>query len=146
MELTLSGVNSKTVIVSGNTVRIVKGGLFGGREKSIPISQINAVEVKKPGLMFKGYIQFCLSSGKHLNSSFSLSGGTIDAVNDENSVVFSGDDNYDIALKIKNYVENYGHQDTHVASSADEILKYKKLLDMGAITQEQYDKKLRELL
>ena len=31
-------------------------------------------------------------------------------------------------------------------SSADEILKYKNLLDMGAITQEEYDKKKSELL
>lgn len=31
-------------------------------------------------------------------------------------------------------------------SSADEILKYKNLLDMGAITQEEYDKKKEQLL
>lgn len=31
-------------------------------------------------------------------------------------------------------------------SAADEILKYKNLLDMGAITQEEYDAKKRELL
>lgn len=32
------------------------------------------------------------------------------------------------------------------SSAADEILKYKKLLDMGAITQEEFDTKKAELL
>lgn len=35
---------------------------------------------------------------------------------------------------------------TQTISSADELLKYKNLLDMGAITQEEYDKKKKELL
>lgn len=32
------------------------------------------------------------------------------------------------------------------SSVADEILKFKQLLDMGAITQEEFDKKKKELL
>ena len=35
---------------------------------------------------------------------------------------------------------------SHAVSSADEILKYKNLLDMGAITQDEFDKKKKELL
>ena len=31
-------------------------------------------------------------------------------------------------------------------NTADELLKFKKLLDMGAISQEEYDKKKAELL
>ena len=34
----------------------------------------------------------------------------------------------------------------HVASDADEILKFKQLLDMGAITQEEFDAKKKQLL
>lgn len=149
MEIRLDGVGKKSAVVSGNTVHIVKCGIFGTHEKSIPISNISSVEVRKPGAMFNGYIQFCLPGGKHHDLSFTLSGGTYDAVSDENSVVFSGKENYDIALKIKEYIENYAAPAASSISSisnADEILKYKQLLDMGAITQEQYDKKLRELL
>lgn len=36
--------------------------------------------------------------------------------------------------------------DISKTSSADEILKYKKLLDIGAITQEEFDKKKKQLL
>ena len=32
------------------------------------------------------------------------------------------------------------------ASNADELMKFKNLLDQGAITQEEYDKKKEELL
>ena len=31
-------------------------------------------------------------------------------------------------------------------SPADELIKYKQLLDMGALTQEEFDKKKKELL
>lgn len=32
------------------------------------------------------------------------------------------------------------------SSSTDEIMKYKNLLDMGAITQEEFDQKKKQLL
>lgn len=35
---------------------------------------------------------------------------------------------------------------SRTVSSADEILKYKKLLDMGAITQDEFNKKKKQLL
>ena len=41
-------------------------------------------------------------------------------------------------------VQNSEHND--VVSSADEIKKYKELLDSGAITQEEYDTKKKQLL
>jgi hypothetical protein len=77
-----------------------------------------------------------------------LTGGAYDAASDENSVLFDGKEKYEIALRIKEYVDNYSEVASTVApsSSADEILKYKKLLDIGAITDEQYQKKLRELI
>lgn len=36
--------------------------------------------------------------------------------------------------------------ETAYTSSADELIKYKKLLDDGAITQDEYDVKKKELL
>lgn len=44
--------------------------------------------------------------------------------------------------------ENKGRPDAGNESNsmADEILKYKNLLDVGAITQEEYDEKKRQLL
>ena len=57
---------------------------------------------------------------------------------------------YDIALYIKRYFEQWqasqiNQKETSI-SDADEILKYKKLLDAGAITQEEFDAKKKQLL
>ena len=47
----------------------------------------------------------------------------------------------------KEIVENLGqYEKKETVSVADELLKFKKLLDMDAITKEEYDKKKKELL
>lgn len=38
------------------------------------------------------------------------------------------------------------HQNEQITSSADELLKFKQLLDAGAISQEEYDFKKKELM
>lgn len=43
--------------------------------------------------------------------------------------------------KEKNVIHN-----TSISSNADEILKFKKLLDEGIITQEEFERKKQELL
>lgn len=57
-----------------------------------------------------------------------------------------------IAQFIKEYIENYNlrqnqpQQIIKKDSNLDEIKKLKELLDMGAISQEEFDKKKKELL
>lgn len=46
----------------------------------------------------------------------------------------------------KKQLENATEQSNEHLSAADEILKFKKLLDIGAITQEEYDEKKKQLL
>lgn len=45
---------------------------------------------------------------------------------------------------IRTYIKK--SSSTSITSSADEILKYKQLLDLGAITQEEFDAKKKKLL
>ena len=65
-----------------------------------------------------------------------------------NKIVARNINNYihDILFSIKQ--KNSGKETITVKaqSSADEILKFKNLLDMGAITQEEFDNKKKELL
>jgi hypothetical protein len=111
------------------------------------------VEVKKPG-GFVGFIQFSIAGGKARDSSYTLSGGAFDAVKDENSVVFNGQERYAIALKIKVYVESWSaegrtraaSQTPAAVSAADEIRKLKALMDDGLITAEEFDRKKKQLL
>ena len=57
----------------------------------------------------------------------------------------------EIAAYIEDRVQEIKHPKQVVTapaqfSVADELLKFKQLLDMGAITQEEFDKKKKELL
>jgi hypothetical protein len=151
MKFELEGKQGKKLTVEGNTVKIIKkGGLIATkREKVLPFRNITSVEVKKPGLAFAGFIQFSIAGGQAKDSSFKISGGTTDAVKDENSVVFADSKSYKTALEIKNYFENYsevGNNQINQISSADELEKFKKLLDNGAISESDYETKKKQLL
>ena len=60
MLLRLEGRGNKTCHVEEKSVKIIKkAGIFASeRIKTIPIRNITSVEVKKPGAMFNGFIQF----------------------------------------------------------------------------------------
>jgi hypothetical protein len=104
-ELVLHGRFGRSVKVQGSNI-IITSGVISARNKTIPIRNISSVDIKEPG-MFNGYIQFVLSGGQHLNSTFSFSGGSLDAAKDENSVVFQSSENFEIAIKIKQFIESY---------------------------------------
>ena len=93
-----------------------------------------------------GFIQFGIMGGREKQ------GGVLAAANDENSVIFSMDQN-EKAEQIKDYIESIilnrskgGQTVIQQASAADEILKFKSLLDAGVITQEEFDAKKKALL
>ncbi|MEG1972338.1 MAG: hypothetical protein RR315_04190 [Oscillospiraceae bacterium] len=109
--LEIVGRSKKSFVLEKNCVKIIcQGSLFASaREKSIPIKQIVGVEVKKPGSLVVGFIQIQTAGQMVASSSNKYSGGAADAVHDENSVLFEGIDSYHIAMKIKEYIENYGN-------------------------------------
>ena len=149
--LELRGLQGKTVSVDGATIRMVKAawGLASQREKSLPIRNISSVEVKMPGAVMSGFIQFSIAGGAARNSSLTLSGGSFDAAQDENSVVFVGQSAYQIALKIKEYIETYQERASSSGSpvsAADEIVKLKALMDQGIITPEEFAIKKRRFI
>lgn len=110
-------------------------GLVGA--KSIKIENITGVQLKKPGLTC-GYIQFILNGHE-------IKGGVNNAIKDENTILFLKKE-LDWALEIKQYIESYKPTVNNNSSTADEILKYKNLLDMGAITEEEFNDKKKQLL
>lgn len=105
--------------------------------------------MKKPGVFWVGFIQFAIAGGSTLDSSYKLTGGTFDAAQDENSVVFADQSSYMIALQIKKYVESYRENEVHVAGESifmsDNILKLKGLMDQGLISAEEFELKKRQL-
>lgn len=146
-------VAKTTVKLDGNYVRLSQKGIlntvtkgFNG-EKSYRISELSGVQIKKPGLLTSGYFQF-------LTPAANETSGLWDATTqDENSFTF-GPNELPMVLEIQNYIEE--HQSipaptkppapAPTVSAADELKKYKELLDMDAITQEEYEIKKKQLL
>lgn len=137
-----------TVTVENGFIKITRRGLTnrlnnGGGDKNIRISSLSGVQVKKPGLT-TGYIQFIFSGSKDTS-------GVMDAVKDENSVLFTKKE-YDLALKLRDHVEELLNQPSQPqvaassASAADELLKLKQLLDAGVLTQEEFDAQKNKIL
>ena len=111
-------------------------------EKTIPIKSITAVQIKKPRLT-TGYIQFAYSGASESK------GGIMDAVKDENTITFSSKKELAQAEELKALIEsiqNESSQPTTSSSDADEILKFKELLDAGVITEEEFEAKKKQIL
>lgn len=145
MSLVLHGGQGKSLFVSRDSIRIVQEHLAERRDKTILIRNVSAVEVKKPGA-FDGFIQFSFAGSIPHDSAYTLTGGAFDAARDENSVTFSGTDEYDVALKMKVYVESWTPHETRPASAADEIRKLKALLDEGVLTAAEFAARKTQLL
>lgn len=79
-------------------------------------------------------------------------GGVWNATQDENTVTLKQGEQSEIGEKIKEYIEKQIIERSkpqgivHEPSSADEIIKFKQLLDMGVITSEEFDAKKKQLL
>lgn len=112
---------------------------FTKGDKTLYISQITGVQVKKAGLV-NGYVQFTVPGGVE-----STKGGW-DAFKDENTVVFFSRRHNGPALEIKDIFEKLRFAPAHSISGADEIRKFKQLLDEGVITLAEFNHKKKELI
>lgn len=116
-------------------------------DKVIPLSQVIAFEVKDPkGKLRPGMITIRIAGTSGLAdrvAAFVYSTGA-------NSIGFPHGFAYlDAGREMQRRFVDFQARDsqgTKQTSTADEIKKFKELLDMGAISQEEYDAKKKELL
>lgn len=149
----VKGVNGQLEVFEDKVVITRKGamsfsthGLAGG--KTIPMSAIQSVQFKPGGGMTNGFIQFAVMGGRESQ------GGLLAATRDENTVVLRMGEQTVKGEEIRDYVEKRilelaKPQATVVmqqTSAADEIIKFKQLLDSGVISQEEFDAKKKQLL
>lgn len=116
-------------------------GLIG--TKKINLNNITGVQYKEPGVT-TGYLQLVLMGSQEVKA------GVMGAVRDENTILFNKKEQH-LILEIKEYIESYisdknRNKAVSTVSVADEILKFKNLLDLGAITEEEYEDKKKALL
>ena len=138
----LKGVDGQLAVYEDKVVISRKGAfgfiLFGGAgNKTILFSSIRSVQFKAGSIWTNGYIQFGVSGGREK----------------DNTVILSAGEQSNMGAKIQEYIEKRIAEinspkspPSPSVSAADEILKLKQLLDMGIITQEEFDKKKKQLL
>ena len=132
----------RIVITHSGVLNFFAMGIKG--DKTIYYNDLTAVQFKKAGWT-AGHIQFSLLGGRE------STGGVFAASSDENTITINSNEN-EIAEKIVSYIQERIKEarQPKVAvaanSAADEVLKLKNLLDMGVITQEEFDTKKKELL
>ncbi|MGS0765687.1 SHOCT domain-containing protein [Syntrophomonas curvata] len=146
----LDGVNGQLTLYSDKIVIKRKGalskmtqGFFKG-DKTIYLKQITSIQVKPASSLTNGYIQFSIPGGNENTK------GLISATQDENTVVFAKKHN-SVVEKIKDEIERlqstiFNENTIASISPADELKKFKALLDEGILTQEEFDKKKAQLL
>ncbi|MDR2600354.1 MAG: SHOCT domain-containing protein [Oscillospiraceae bacterium] len=146
---TISGVDGQlyvndeyVVIERKGIISFLTQGVKG--KKEIPIQNINAVQVREATIWVNGFIQF------YLPGFAKSSGGIFDMGEDENTVVFNRTNN-ETANSIKEFIQEkinlkMNTNVTNQFSVADELLKYKQLLDDGIITKEEFHIKRNQLL
>lgn len=117
----------------------------GKGDKRIPITSITAVQIKPAGAMVNGYIQFTLPGGNEKRSGFGKQ--TIDAAGDENSVIFTKNQEEDF-LKFRDAVEKAmiersGPQVVVSAvagpSKLEQLKQLGELRDAGVLTAEEFE-------
>lgn len=135
MYATSGFVDNNTWLITCTDKRIIfldKGMIFGLKQVEIPIEKINSVSHSK-GLMF-GTITIHHGSDNMEIKQISKTTLTpmIEAINNE--IEKTKDKNNNLT------------DSNNVTSIADEISKFKDLLDAGAITEDEYEIKKTELL
>lgn len=135
---TLYVYQDKIVIRQRSTLSNVMTSKIG--EKTIFYHDITSVHFKKFSLLTGGYIQFFVKGHD----------------DDENIMQLGGSHNDLVAEKIYTYVNsrimevrsnrNNSNAKTSVVSNADEIRKFKKLMDDGIITRAEFNAKKKQLL
>ena len=138
--------NKITIIRSSGLLTFALHGLKG--DKEIYISKLTSIQLKKPGSITVGYIQFELGGG------LSSQKGMFSAVEDENTVTFVHDQ-FDQFVKVKETIEELMYQKEMghaqpaapaAQSPAQQLKEWKDLLDAGAISDEEFQEKKKELL
>lgn len=143
-----NGLLGDSLIVYQDKVIIAHNSPYKSRvEKTIYLSNITAVQLRKPTTFKYGYIQFTIPGGGE--------NAVVDKlyIND-NCVTFTNHTTTENAEEIVEYLNRRiqelqnttQNSNSYQISSADEIKKYKELLDNGIITQEEFEAKKRQLL
>ncbi len=116
-------------------------GLKG--DKEILIAQISSIQFKKANAFINGYIQFAFVGGQEAK------GGILQGTQDENSVMFrvSQQPAFEaLRDELQRRISASKTLGSKQSSAMDELEKLAALRDKGIVTEDEFQKKKRELL
>ncbi|MGM0806477.1 MAG: DUF4429 domain-containing protein [Bacillota bacterium] len=147
-----NGINGQ-LEVSGSKIVIRRKGIMSKLtqgikgDKEILIKQITSIQFKPGGNLTNGFIQFAFSGGKENK------GGIMDAVHDENTIMFKKKQNPEfeaikqaIEEKINELNSPVIQQAAAALDLADQIKKLADLRDSGILTEDEFNAKKKQLL
>ena len=144
--------NDRVIISRKTALGFVSQGLKGDR--TFFYKDLTSIEYKKPSVWANGYIKFLTAGTMETKQNIGFLGNTtLEATKDPNTLILrafnkeipkKSEEIYNFILK-KIEECKINNAQTNI-SNADEIMKFKKLLDEGIITQEEFEKKKKELL
>ena len=142
--------DDRIVISRASVMGFIAQGFAG--EKTIFYPDISSIDYRRPTALANGYIRFIIAGNIERRKA---------AIKDENVITlraFSRDKveeyqrAYDVIMKNISSDRNRGYASGSetirmpTPSAADEIKKLKELLDIGAISQQEFDAKKKQLL
>lgn len=130
--------------------RLGLSGIFNKEPESshtIPMSSVRGVQFQPTGLVAAGFLYFDVAG------SMGFSGRVLDAVGNMNAVVFKGEEEATAQAIERFVIDAIAKQQTINSaeatsedSGADEIRKFKVLLDDGIISAEEFEAKKKQIL
>ncbi len=150
-----------TIVVYEDRVVIERKGLFSLASQGIKgdrtffYCDLSGVEYKKPSIMANGYMKFITSGTKDIDAKVGMFGSSRQSAEDPNTVLLRAFDKkvpiesekiYNFLMKKISDIKKANINSHTAISSADEILKFKNLLDNGIISEEEFEAKKKQLL
>ncbi len=128
---------------------------FAG-DRTFYYKDITSIDFRKPSLIANGYIKIITSGIQDTNNAKNnFLGSTMEAAKDPNTVILRAfkkdtanktEEFYNLIMRKIAASKEISSNSNHFISNADEIKKFKELLDIGAISKEEFEKKKNELL
>lgn len=145
-------VHEDRIIISRKGfVAFISQGIMGDRNYFY--SDLRSIEYKKPSIFANGYIKLIIAGTNDVNASVGILGSTLESSKDPNTIILRAFNSTIPSLSEEVYKIildkiNASNKQINMSqlSPADEILKFKKLLDDNIITQEEFSIKKQELL
>lgn len=137
--------NGSVITLDEDCIKIMRCGAMGAiahsPEVKIPLTSIQTVAYRKGSIFANGFLRFsALGIGSDLSTVFFFPGGNSDALQFKEHVERQME-----VCRAK--VAQHVPQSVNLPlSAADEIQKFKALLDAGVITQEEFNAKKKQLL